>query len=212
MSQELFRKPLVLEKLDEVLGHVEQHTSFTRADLLGNSPGEKLVKARQVAMTTLWMLGFTQLEVATAFGHPLEAVGEALQTRGPKMLATGGLAGRKRLPPVEKGASGASLMETMAVCEMTWEQIHGCLAGRRREIWHLLATQGPMSRAGIAPQMQLREKVAAHYIIQLKNLGFVECVGKEGHGTRAVGIYRAVPVEEARERHLLTLKSPSKGE
>lgn len=79
-----------------------------------------------------------------------------------------------------------------------WQQIQDHLAGDRQRVWHMLRRLGPCSTQSLAERSGFSILSVRPRVTELAILGLAELVGTEGRH----GIYRGVPVSEARAEHI----------
>jgi len=78
-----------------------------------------------------------------------------------------------------------------------WAEIEQLVSGQRELVYIGLTAYGPLTTSQLATRMDRSVLSVRPRVSELYDLGLVDLVGKEGHE----GIYQAVPVFTARQRH-----------
>lgn len=87
-------------------------------------------------------------------------------------------------------------MKTTDPRDMTWEEIQGSLESLRERVWNWLLAHGPATTSAAAHGTNISILTVRPRITELAQIGLAEVVGREGRE----GIYRALPLPEARAR------------
>jgi DNA-binding MarR family transcriptional regulator len=95
-------------------------------------------------------------------------------------------------------------MKPVDIRNATWAEIEGQLTHERLVVHAVLREVGPVTTRDLAAAMERDKDSVAPRVTELYQLGFVELVGKSGRR----GLYRAVPVGEARRAHALMRGTP----
>jgi predicted ArsR family transcriptional regulator len=88
-------------------------------------------------------------------------------------------------------------MNTTDPRDLTWNELRDELSGHRSRIWEWLRTFGPATTSQIAERMDITLFSVRPRVCELAQLGFVECIDRDGRE----GVYQAVTLAARQARH-----------
>jgi len=93
---------------------------------------------------------------------------------------------------------------------ITWDQLHGHLAGLRQQVYDAFAQHGPGTTREVSERSRISILTLRPRTTELVQLGFVECLGGSDDGREAV--YIAVPPDVVRNRFEYWRRQPVQSE
>ncbi len=81
--------------------------------------------------------------------------------------------------------------------DLNWAELRDRLSGLRATVYSSLQLFGPCTTRELAARMEVDLLSVRPRVTELEQLGFAECVRRDGHE----GVYRALNYTEAHQRH-----------
>lgn len=97
-------------------------------------------------------------------------------------------------------------LTTIDIRNITFADLQTSLGKLRLQVWAALTHTGPVTTRALAERTGMSLWNVRPRVCELVQLGLVELTGKQGHE----GVYRALSLEEARQR--LPVAEPAKAE
>lgn len=85
---------------------------------------------------------------------------------------------------------------------LTWNELREYLAGPRERVWDWLHAHGPATTSTIAAGLEMNLLTVRPRVCELVQLGFAECVDRDGRE----GVYRALTMAVSHNRHAEALR------